>query len=84
MKLPRDLKGEMLAKKLGKLGYTVVRQRGSHMTVRTETGGGHTIWIPAGKFLAVGTLSALPRQKTRFGPIWGILLLMARHGGAML
>ena len=56
MKLPRDLKADTLVKRLGRLGYNVVRQRGSHMTVKTESSGGHTIWIPAGKPLAVGTL----------------------------
>jgi predicted RNA binding protein YcfA (HicA-like mRNA interferase family) len=31
MKLPRDLSGEALAKALGKLGYAVTCQTGSHI-----------------------------------------------------
>jgi len=31
MKLPRDLSGDDLAKHLGKFGYEVVRQKGSHI-----------------------------------------------------
>ncbi len=34
-KMPRDISGHELVKKLEKLGYKVVRQTGSHMT-RTE------------------------------------------------
>lgn len=36
VKLPRDIKGAELARRLGKLGYTVTRQSGSHI-IRNKT-----------------------------------------------
>ena len=66
MRLPRDLSGPDLAKKLGALGYAVTRQTGSHMRLtrppdlttkapRDE----HHITIPAHGALRVGTLSGI-------------------------
>jgi predicted RNA binding protein YcfA (HicA-like mRNA interferase family) len=34
MKLPRDVSGADLAKRLGRLGYEITRQTGSHMICR--------------------------------------------------
>lgn len=62
MKLPRDLSGHDLAKALGRLGYQVNRQAGSHMRLTTEHGGEHHITIPAHKVLKVGTLNAILRE----------------------
>jgi predicted RNA binding protein YcfA (HicA-like mRNA interferase family) len=45
MKLPRDLSGEVLAKALEKLGYTVDRQTGSHIRLTTQENGKHHITI---------------------------------------
>ena len=66
MRLPRDLSGADLAKKLGALGYVVTRQTGSHMRLtrprdvtakppRDE----HHITIPAHDALRVGTLGGI-------------------------
>ncbi|MFO1086594.1 MAG: type II toxin-antitoxin system HicA family toxin [Reyranellaceae bacterium] len=59
MKLPRDLSGSDLAKALGRLGYGVVRQTGSH--VRLTRGGPkqHHITVPAQHPLKLGTLAAI-------------------------
>ena len=59
MKLPRDVSGEDLAKRLGRLGYAVARQTGSHMRLTTTEQGEHHITIPRHKALRVGTLAAI-------------------------
>ncbi len=59
MKLPRDCSGTNLAKALGKLGYTIVRQDGSHIRLTTAERGEHHMTIPAHSPLKVGLLSAL-------------------------
>ena len=47
MKLPRDLSGNDLARRLVSLGYAITRQTGSHMRLTTNRGGEHHITIPA-------------------------------------
>ncbi len=59
MKLPRDLSGSELLKKLKKLGYEPTRQTGSHVRLTTNENGIHHITIPAHKPLKVGTLSSI-------------------------
>ena len=59
MKLPRDISGQVLAKKLQKFGYEGVRQTGSHIRLTTNEKGGHHITMPAHKELKIGTLSAI-------------------------
>ncbi|MEK7281967.1 MAG: type II toxin-antitoxin system HicA family toxin [Chloroflexota bacterium] len=58
MKLPRDLGGEELARLLGKYGYQVTRQTGSHMRLTSALKGiEHHLTVPRHKPLRVGTLS---------------------------
>ena len=57
MKLPRDLGGEDLVKKLEKYGYKVTRQTGSHLRLSTTMKGVHHITIPRHNVLRVGTLN---------------------------
>ena len=60
MKLPRDLNGLELAKRLGRLGYAVTRQTGSHMRLSRQTDEGQQhLTIPAHKPLRVGTLQQI-------------------------
>lgn len=60
MKLPRDIGGEELAHLLGKYGYRVSRQRGSHLRLSSSMKGGeHHLSIPNHTPLKVGTLSAI-------------------------
>lgn len=62
MKLPRDLSGEELTKALGKLGYVVDHQTGSHIRLTTQENGEHHITIPNHSPIKVGTLSAILRD----------------------
>lgn len=59
MRLPRDLSGEDLAKKLKKLGYAPTRQVGSHVRLTTREGGEHHVTIPMHGSLRLGTLSGI-------------------------
>jgi predicted RNA binding protein YcfA (HicA-like mRNA interferase family) len=59
MRLPRDVSGLDLAKKLEKFGYRITRQSGSHMRLSTYDKGEHHITIPKHKDLRVGTLHAI-------------------------
>ncbi len=62
MKLPRDLSGRDLVKALGRLGYNVDHQTGSHMRLTRESGSGEQhLTIPEHDPLKVGTLNAILR-----------------------
>lgn len=65
MRLPRDMSGAELAKRLGVLGYAVTRQTGSHMRLTTTRNGEHHITIPAHDPLRIGTLNAILREVER-------------------
>jgi predicted RNA binding protein YcfA (HicA-like mRNA interferase family) len=56
VKLPRDVSGTKLARLLGRFGYTVTRQVGSHMRLTTTFRGEHHVTIPAHHDLPAGTL----------------------------
>jgi predicted RNA binding protein YcfA (HicA-like mRNA interferase family) len=59
MKLPRDLSGTELAKKLKVLGYAVDRQSGSHIRLSSSMAGEHHVTVPAHDPLKVGTLAGI-------------------------
>lgn len=59
MKLPRDVSGADLAKRLKSLGYTITRQTGSHMRLTCLAPREHHITIPDHDSLRVGTLAAI-------------------------
>ena len=59
MKIPRDLTGKELIKALGKLGYEISRQSGSHIRLTTSRNGTHHITIPDHRPIKVGTLSGI-------------------------
>ena len=59
MKLPRDISGLELAKKLALLGYEISRQNGSHIRLSTQENGEHHITIPHHDPLKIGTFSAI-------------------------
>ena len=59
MRIPREIGGEELAKRLEKYGYRITRQTGSHMRLTTTLQGEHHVTIPAHKHLKVGTLSGI-------------------------
>jgi predicted RNA binding protein YcfA (HicA-like mRNA interferase family) len=62
VKLPRDLSGAELAKALGKVGYSVTRQTGSHLRLTTDAPTQHHVTIPAHDPLKLGTLASIIGQ----------------------
>ncbi len=60
MKLPRDLSGNDLVKRLCKQwGYERVHQAGSHVILQTAVPTHHRIAVPAHNPLRIGTLNAI-------------------------
>ena len=60
MKLSRDESGASLIKKLGKFGYVVTRQQGSHIRLsRIVEDKEHHITIPNHNPIKIGTLSKI-------------------------
>ena len=59
MKLPRDLTGFELARAMGRVGYRVSRQTGSHVRLTLDQAPQHHVTIPAHQPLEVGTLAAI-------------------------
>ena len=60
MKLPRDLSGEDLARRLRRYGYDVTRQTGSHLRLTSRfKGTEHHLTIPLHASLRVGTLAGI-------------------------
>jgi len=59
VKLPRNVTGRQLAAALDTLGYSVVRQRGSHMHLVTLRAGEHHLVVPDHRPLKTGMLSRL-------------------------
>jgi predicted RNA binding protein YcfA (HicA-like mRNA interferase family) len=68
VRLPRDISGQDLARRLERLGYQVTRQTGSHLRLTTHEGGEHHLTIPRHDSLRVGTLAAILRElEAHFG-----------------
>lgn len=59
MKVPRDLSGAQLIKKLERLGYQVTRQTGSHIRLSCSAPTQHHITIPNHHPLRLGTLNSI-------------------------
>ena len=60
MRLPRDVSGDELVKKLRQLDYVPTRQTGSHIRLTRQVGEQeHHITIPHHKSLRVGTLNQI-------------------------
>ena len=60
MRIPRDLDGSTLIRRLAALGYEPTRQSGSHVRLsRPSPDGTHHVTIPLHSPLRVGTLNAL-------------------------
>lgn len=59
MRVPRDLSGADLVKRLGRMGYCVTRQAGSHIRLTSTVLGVHHITIPNHDPLRLGTLAAI-------------------------
>lgn len=65
MKLPRNLGASELIKALARLGYTPVRQTGSHIRLQTQRPSAHSITIPNHDPLKIGTLAAILGEVAR-------------------
>lgn len=59
MKLPRDVSGVHLVHALTKVGYTVTRQKSSHIRLTTHRNGEHHVTVPDHGTLKVGTLAGI-------------------------
>ncbi len=59
MKLPRDVSGTKAVGALKRLGFIVVRQRGSHIRLERGT---LAVTVPAHGSIAPGTLQSILRQ----------------------
>lgn len=67
MRLPRDVSGRELAKRLERFGYTLTRQTGSHMRLTSETmGTQHHLTIPDHDDLRVGTLNGILQDVAQY------------------
>lgn len=59
MKLPRSVSGDRLIRALEHLGYSVIRQRGSHVRMRHSGPPVHAITVPLHDQLKTGTLHGI-------------------------
>jgi predicted RNA binding protein YcfA (HicA-like mRNA interferase family) len=60
LRLPRDVSGDDLIRVLGKRGYRVTRQIGSHVRLSVVTDRGeHHVTVPRNDRLRVGTLASV-------------------------
>ncbi len=60
MRIPRDLDGKTLIRRLGTLGYEPTRQSGSHVRLtRVSEEGEHHVTVPLHSPLRVGTLNSV-------------------------
>jgi predicted RNA binding protein YcfA (HicA-like mRNA interferase family) len=59
VRLPRDLSGEDLIRRLALLGYRVTRQTGSHVRLTCPAPLEHHVTIPRHDPLRIGTLAAI-------------------------
>jgi len=59
LRLPRDIGGAELARRLTVFGYGITRTTGSHQRLTTQVEGEHHITIPLHTPLRLGTLSSI-------------------------
>ncbi len=59
MKLPRNVSGAALVSAFERVGYSLIRQRGSHMRMHHPGPPRHLITVPGHRPMRVGTLHAL-------------------------
>jgi predicted RNA binding protein YcfA (HicA-like mRNA interferase family) len=59
VKLPRDISGTEAVRALARLGFSVIRQAGSHVRL---TQGDRRVTVPMHRNLVVGTLQSILRQ----------------------
>lgn len=62
MRIPRDLTGSDLIKRLKKLGYEPTRQVGSHVRLTNNQKEQHHLTIPMHNPIKIGTISKILRE----------------------
>ena len=62
MRMPRDITGDELARRLSILEYRPTRQTGSHLRLTTDRLGEHHITIPRHDPLKIGILNSILRD----------------------
>jgi predicted RNA binding protein YcfA (HicA-like mRNA interferase family) len=66
MRIPRDLGGLELVKLLGKYGFRMTRQTGSHIRLTSDIKGVYHLTIPRHKPLKIGTLNNILRDVAEY------------------
>ena len=70
MKIPRDISANSLIKFLESLGYTITRQKGSHIRLTYQsTESSHHITIPNHDPLKIGTLNSILNDLANYNKI---------------
>jgi predicted RNA binding protein YcfA (HicA-like mRNA interferase family) len=59
MKLPRGVSADHLIRVLERLGYQVIRQKGSHVRLRHDGPPAHLVTVPMHNPLKTGTLQGI-------------------------
>jgi predicted RNA binding protein YcfA (HicA-like mRNA interferase family) len=59
MKLPRGVSGDRLIRTLQQVGYSIVRQRGSHVRLQHPGPPVHSVTVPLHNPLKTGTLHGI-------------------------
>jgi predicted RNA binding protein YcfA (HicA-like mRNA interferase family) len=62
MRIPRDISGSKLSKKLEQFGYVITRQTGSHIRLTSNKFETHHITIPKHSSLRIGTISSILKE----------------------
>ena len=69
MKVPRGVAGDRLIRVLERLGYEVIRQKGSHIRMRHDGPPLHRITVPLHNPIKTGTLHGILSEVTRMRSI---------------
>ena len=69
MKLPRGVSADRVIHALERLGYRVIRQKGSHVRLRHDGPPVHSITVPLHNPLKTGTLHGILAEVARNRPI---------------
>ncbi len=59
MKLPREVSGDRVIRALQRLGYSIVRRKGSHVRLQHPGPPTHTVTVPLHDSLKTGTLHGI-------------------------
>jgi len=69
MKVPRGVSGDRLIRVLERLGYEVIRQKGSHIRMRHDGPPLHRITVPLHNPIKTGTLHGILSEVARMRSI---------------